>query len=348
MGKTRIVLVSVISLIAVVAAIAWRHHTSTPEYALGQLRAALHDRNRLAVEERIDIGKLSESAVDAFLATASSKALHDSDSGWGALGAALGMAMMRQMRPALIQSFKSAATHGIESGRWDLSADPSTDGDEANVLKSMSSSLRPSPDKGFDAHVTSHQGSRAIVDVSFHEPYVDTAVVLSLVMERVPETGWKITDAADLTGFVAELDRLQDVRLAAINDSLSDVMNRAISVGPVHASKREISMFNEKLMATASVQNVGDAPVHTIAFELVDAAGKPLGSDVILGVFDTIQPGKTGQAMGLWDYNMFEAWQSTILEGEVTAKPKLIVVDRSTGADTLFRYGTWAEWAAKH
>src|SRR5690348_8407372 len=79
----------------------WWWWTGTPEYSLTQLGAAFHSRERLRVEEYVDVHAVAETVVDQVMRAGMSESAQSSsgDNPFTALGTQLGMSLLQNMKP---------------------------------------------------------------------------------------------------------------------------------------------------------------------------------------------------------------------------------------------------------
>lgn len=334
--------VAVAVLLAVGAGFGFMRYRASPSYALGQIRAAVEDRDRLRFEEYVDLDGLTNSAVDAVMAQTMGTMASESTDGWGALGMALGSAMMAQVKPALATSAKTAVLRSVESGSMDSVWSIAASAEKGPSPTVVSNALGAAPGAFSAAELLDRRGNRAILGIRIRAEFADTLLLLRLGMTR-GDGPWRVTEFVDLPGYLSEVERLQGVRLRAVNDSIAALMSRHVRLGALQATKRNMGWFQERLEIHVPVENVGPDTIHFVTVTLHDASGKKLDEEAWVGRIEPIPPGVTGDAFMLKDLNQFIEWHNTVLYGSARPRLRWLVV----GGDTLKAFDSWAEWLVR-
>lgn len=155
-------------VLALLGGVFWYvNFTRSPEYSLGQLASAVENKDWDGVEKYVDIEALIGQVVDA----ATSKALEEDDSGFGALAAGLA----QSMKPALVQQVKDSLKEGVEQGPSDEDGAPGGALAGVFIAKKVKS--------------VTYIGDEALVTVEV--PDGDSTYELKLKMKRV-DNFWRV------------------------------------------------------------------------------------------------------------------------------------------------------------
>jgi hypothetical protein len=347
-GKTLIITAVVCVSAGIAGALAWRHYTHSPQYALRQIADAVHEHNRLKFERYVDLERFSTSAVDEMVARITLGSVDDADTGFGALGAMLGASMVKSMKPALASELRAAVLGAVEDGRFDslFVAQHDTTGRDltlAVVARNTSADRIHFAGMG-ELH---REGDVATVGLQLRNDMFDTTLVLRIRLERGPDR-WRMVAPDNLRDYLKAVDDLQQRRLATVNYERRKRMRAMLSVGPVHRAIRTYEWFSDDVILTTRLRNTGRDTIETVLLTLYADGDTVDRRELPLGVVTPIAPGKSAMATSTLDYNQFIDWHRRVrYADEVRAEPWYVITRHGSERDTLYEYNNWSEYAAR-
>jgi len=164
---------------------AWWFYTGTPEYSLGQLAAATQAHERLGVEEYVDVHSVAVAAVDELVQKQMTTSLREgsTDNPFAALGTALGMSMVQNMKPVLAAR--------LEQALWAMA------GEDAARPVSDNVALRAPDLRDLKARYrgivgSERRGTRARVRLALQRASPDTSTVLLALRLEKADHHWRV------------------------------------------------------------------------------------------------------------------------------------------------------------
>jgi hypothetical protein len=320
----------------------WSYRGS-PTYALRQIESAAQDGNRLRFQQYVDLDRFLPSAVDQLMSQAALEHISDGNaSGFGALGAAIDGAMADQLKPALIQSLRSAILDAVEAGtpgRLFASRDTATVTAGAIDVAKIGSSTGMTPDGFAGLGNVRKEGDVALVELRFLQLHLDTTLALLIRMEREGRR-WRVVAPENLDSYMRRMEDLQAARLAQLNAEASTEVRKHLQVGEVKRIARRLFTLTSYEFEVP-VQNVGTEPLH-LRFAWLKAPGASGYGHLLLADRDRLEPGeetilKTSLLEGVSDLD------PTYTRGDVSA----LDLDLSLvlGGENDARYvGTYRSW----
>ncbi|HEX5437197.1 MAG TPA: hypothetical protein VFW98_08555, partial [Gemmatimonadaceae bacterium] len=318
------------------------------QYALRQISAATHERNRLKFERYVDVGRFSAATIDEITAQVTLASVNDATTGFGVLGTVLGTEAMDKLKPALTSELRSTVLDAVGSGRFDslFSRTPSA-ADSDLTLAVVARNVSADQVRFAGLGPLHREGDVATVDLRLRNQRFDTTLVLRVRMERSGKR-WRVVAPDNLSEYLTAVDDLQKRTLATVNQERRARIAAAASIGPVRRTVRSDGLYNSYVFFTARVRNTGRDTITTLAMMLwVDGDSIPFTS-LPFGTNQPIAPGRSRRAETFIDYNQYIDWHTRVRYGShLRAKPFLVVTRRGPVRDTLFEYASWKDYAAR-
>lgn len=192
--RVGLIVAGALTVAGAVAATWWvRKERRTPLYSLERLAEAVHDRDRLAVEEYLDVRRVAESIVADAIAAATAQAAVDlsTQGGWEALGSAVGLRMIEGMKPSLVTL--------LEQSIWVALTDSSTSVSDTRVTDMVGGPLdvQALAERFQGIADVRERNNVARVGARIRVEDVDSTVVVYLRMERA-DGHWRVVAAEEL------------------------------------------------------------------------------------------------------------------------------------------------------
>lgn len=347
-GKTITVLAIACIGAGVVGATGWHHYTHSPQYALRQIADAAREHNRLKFEQYVDLERFSASTVDEVMARSTLASVDEAKTGFGALGAMLGAGMVEKMKPALASEMRAAILNAVENGRFDsLFAAKQDTASRDLTLAVVARNMSADGTRFAGMGTLQREGDVATVGLKLHNEILDTTLVLRVRLDRGPDR-WRVVAPDNLRDYLKAVDDLQHRHLAEVNHERHERMLATLDIGPVERRVRTYEWLSDDVILSARVRNTGQDTVTGVLLSLFVDGEAMDNSDISLGTFDPIPPGKSGTAVRVLDYNQFIDWHKRVRYGDhLRAEPWAIITRRGAAQDTLYEYGSWSEYASR-
>src|SRR5262245_47771603 len=113
--KLTLVLSTVALIVVAGAGVGGYQYTQTPAFTLTRLVKAVRNHDTTTVHQYLDVQATATQVVNAVVESATAKVMMDAsnESGFAAMGAALGAAMIEKMKPALVLTLRSTIDSAI-------------------------------------------------------------------------------------------------------------------------------------------------------------------------------------------------------------------------------------------
>lgn len=331
----------------VILGFAWLHYTHSPQYALRQVTLALRQRNRLLFERFVDVDSISSTTVNELMDHAVLTSFNESESGFGALGAALGSTLVSNLKPALTNQLKESILSAVESGRFDEVFAPSMDTTRRNLTLAVVARNAAAARWHYAGLAPMQQeGDAAIMGLRLKNDMLDTTLVLRFRMHRLPN-GWRIAAPDNLPTLLQTLDDAKERRLAVVNKQSEAAIAATIEATPVLRSIRTYEFANDDVILTTAIRNIGRDTVVAVLLRLYAGGDSIDRSDAPFGTTVPIAPGQSGFARFVLDYNQFMDWHRKIRYLDLRAVPWAVITRHGPKSDTIFEYDSWAEYASR-
>lgn len=334
--------------LALIAALfgGWRfYYMGSPEYSLGQMRAAMADGKRLRFERYVDVPALADQAIEAVIGRVLMESVASSSSGFGILGASLGAGVVKQMQPALTAALRNSILKSVESGHLDsvFAVTESTDEGGRNInlaLVGRAAAVDLSQFRGTTE--IEREGDVATIGFRFRSEPLDTTLVLRARLER-SDRRWRVTGFDNLDSYLAEVSELQELKLDEVNMRNRKVLDYIVKAGEPRRRMRGRS-YNQYLEVRVPVTNLSNDTITTVLVFLTGLEGTKQNQALVLEN-PPLPPGKTENVWTIVDYNRFIDWHTQLRFSESLA-PEIWFVTQETGGEEYSEqmYITWEEY----
>ena len=338
--------------VATVGLSGWTYWTGTPSYALQEVASAVKGRDLAAFEERVDVDRVAEGAVDELWEGMRKEAMAQvmgDDEPLAAVGMGAALQLMAAMKDPAVELLSTRIRSGISGSSTPAAVDEyATSGplpEMATWVEQTAAHARVEGLLGIDRN-----GNRATAQVRIRHSDLDTTFTMDVAMEK--GEGWQVVRLEDPVGYIERLEETQTIRLKERNAALARHMASLAPVGELSSEVRSRSAgwgfgYERTLHATIPITNAGDAPLNAVEVAVEDGeSGRSLTFE-----FDVrIGPGATAELQGTADYSSRNALHRALRDGEyenVVVKVRQLVQRRPEGSDTLALYPTWQDYLAR-
>lgn len=323
-------------------------YQGTPTYALSQIEEAAREGNRLRFEQYVDLDRFLTTSVDHVVGQAFIEQMEDEDeSGFGAIGNALGVALTEQFKPAAVQMLRRATLDAISEGRLDrvFEGDDDATSDEGIDLENLGQTTGAVPEsfEGIDEIVK--EGDVALVGLRFRQPLLDTALSVQIRMERDGRR-WRVVEPEDLGGHIARVEKLRAAHLAEMNVAERAMVREYLEIGvPVRTSQRLYTTTIHEL--DVPVRNISKEPVN-LRLGWLKVPGSNDTGEILLSDRDRLGPGEsTVLTASLFDVG--EGVESAYLAEDLSGLEVSLsfVAGEKGSARFIGEYGGWGGYLAR-
>lgn len=268
-------------------------YRSSPSYSLAQIRGAMEDGNRLRFQQYVDLDRFLSEAVDQLIGQAArAEPADNGEPGFALLGAAVGQALVDQVRPAMIQALRTSILEAVESGRL-MEAFPEGHGDpNADVsvgLADLGVSTGASPQTFERIGRITQEGELALVEMRFWQAQLDTTLTLQVRMERV-DRRWVMVAPENLDSYLRRVESLRTRRLLEVNAERRSEVSSYVRFGMAERQRERVLAF-ELIEIRVPITNVSDSPIHIRLGWLVPPEGSTADRETLLSPTDHLAPG---------------------------------------------------------
>jgi DUF2939 family protein len=212
-------------LVAGAGLASWRYwkFRRSPTYSLQQLAHAAKVKDRLAVEEYVDIHRLAQSVADDFVAAVTAEVTQraGSQTGFEALGMVLGLRMIEGMKPVIVSTIEQAIAQAL----GDSTIVPATTERVPGLFDRGGLDLRGIVDRYEGLGRIQQRGNVALAEVKMRLTNPDTLMIFTLRMESA-DGHWQVIAIDHLAAQLQTLGRssLDDAYVASMKRDLRNLV----------------------------------------------------------------------------------------------------------------------------
>jgi len=223
--------------------------TSTPEYSLLQIRAAVETHNIELFNKHVDVESVISRGVDVVMEDSISEATTSEASGMEAFGKSMAAGMIAMMKPKIVEYATNKIEMAIE-GR-PVVADKSATG-EVNPFENVETFFSASNDLK-QAYLKKDEHIAYLGLERFDKKLNDT---LTLEFKLRKFSGyWQVVEVSNLKAMFERTETLKTKRLTEINLPIQERIDALVNV--IHAGKEnlEINRWSKKVKIDITVIN---------------------------------------------------------------------------------------------
>lgn len=350
MRRTHFFLAGLIVLTGGVGLAGWNIFTGSPKYALAQVRTAVAKHDRDTFERYVDVESVVDHAVDDVFDYAIAVLMAESKGdGLATLGAAFGSALIDEMKPAIKAGGRQALLRAVETGSFaDAAAEVEALGTSGEIdIAEMGSAVGFAQETFAGVGDLRQNGDVAAIPLRFRPPRLDTTLTVSARLERINDV-WTVSRVTGVDTYLRTVYSLQEAKLAAVNDSILEVLEAYLETGPVRSRLRQNGWFSQVIVLSSTVRNAGPHTLSEVVLSLSDRQGELPTEDVALhwlgqGEKSVLPPGDSVRVVGILNYNPFLNWHNRLTR-DLTARPILVSIYGTH--DLIQRYENWDQFVA--
>ena len=204
-----------IIIIFLVAFFIWRNYKNSAEYAIKQIKSSIVERNSLKFERYVNLDAICEQTIDASLQQIILDNFSESQTGFEALGSAIGLGLIEKLKPTLVSLLRSSIVESVESGDFNelYNKKDLTNNVSLKVIEDVFEISPNNIDKFEELRI---EGNIGYFELRFKIPVLDTTLPIRFKMEKVNDN-WILNGFYNIDKYLADLKHLKEMKLASVN-----------------------------------------------------------------------------------------------------------------------------------
>lgn len=227
-SKSKIKLISIITLICIIATSAWYfvYYTKTPEYSLGLIKESVEKHDVAKFNKHVDLDSILSRGYDDLFS-----AMIESDKSMSSQGKNFLAGFAQMFKATFINGFKDNIKRYVETGSWEekQSQDDTSKNAQSNKspdkISSSTSNLKKSDFKGIA--YTKKDGKVATIGLKLYDKDINKESVLDVKMRELDDGTWQVAELANLKEYILSIENEKNEQLRKYISDIQPIIDKS-------------------------------------------------------------------------------------------------------------------------
>lgn len=227
-SKSKIKLISIITLICIIATSAWYfvYYTKTPEYSLGLIKESVEKHDVAKFNKHVDLDSILSRGYDDLFS-----AMIESDKSMSSQGKSFIAGFAQMFKATFINGFKDNIKRYVETGSWEekQSQDDTSKNAQSNKspdkISSSTSNLKKSDFKGIA--YTKKDGKVATIGLKLYDKDINKESILDVKMRELDDGTWQVAELANLKEYILSIENEKNEQLRKYISDIQPIIDKS-------------------------------------------------------------------------------------------------------------------------